>query len=59
MTSTIAKGRIAGIELSEAMSVAGVIAILTHKNRPPMADDDKSYKDDVAPESGSPYPSAL
>jgi xanthine dehydrogenase YagR molybdenum-binding subunit len=55
VTSTIAKGRIAAIDISEAMSIAGVIAILTHKNRPPMADDDESYKDDVAPERGSPY----
>src|SRR3954451_1084860 len=55
VTSTIAKGRIASIDISEAMSIAGVIAILTHNNRPPMADDDASYKDDVAPDSGSPY----
>ncbi|HYW64487.1 MAG TPA: xanthine dehydrogenase family protein molybdopterin-binding subunit [Bradyrhizobium sp.] len=55
VTSTIAKGRIVSIDISEAMSVTGVIAILTHKNRPPMADDDASYKDDVAPERGSPY----
>jgi xanthine dehydrogenase YagR molybdenum-binding subunit len=55
VTSTIARGRIASIDISEAMSVAGVIAILTHKNRPPMADDDRAYKDDTAPESGSPY----
>ncbi len=55
VTSTIAKGRIASIDISQAMSVAGVIAVLTHKNRPPMADDDKSYKDDTAPEKGSPY----
>jgi xanthine dehydrogenase YagR molybdenum-binding subunit len=55
VTSTIAKGRITSIDISEAMSITGVIAILTHKNRPPMADDDESYKDDTAPESGSPY----
>src|SRR3954470_4751903 len=55
VTSTIAKGRIVGIDISEAMSVAGVIAVLTHKNRPPMADDDGSYRDDTAPENGSPY----
>src|SRR3954462_10507594 len=55
VTSTIARGRIAAIDIREAMSIAGVIAILTHKNRPPMADDDESYKDDVAPERGSPY----
>jgi xanthine dehydrogenase YagR molybdenum-binding subunit len=55
VTSTIAKGRIVSIDISAAIAVAGVIAVLTHKNRPPMADDDKSYKDDTAPESGSPY----
>jgi xanthine dehydrogenase YagR molybdenum-binding subunit len=54
VTSTIAKGRIARIDLSEAMMVGGVIAVLTHKNRPPMADNDEAYKDDVAPE-GSPF----
>jgi xanthine dehydrogenase YagR molybdenum-binding subunit len=54
VTSTIAKGRIARIESSEAMKVRGVIAVLTHQNRPAMADDDKAYKDDVAPD-GSPF----
>ena len=55
VSSTIAKGRIASIDVSEAMKVGGVIAVLTHKNRPPMADNDKAYKDDVAPEKGSPF----
>jgi xanthine dehydrogenase YagR molybdenum-binding subunit len=54
VTSTIAKGRIVSIELSEAMSVEGVIAVLTHKNRPPMAGTDRAYMDDVAP-GGSPF----
>src|ERR1700751_112045 len=53
VTSTIAKGRIARIDVSEALSVAGVIDVLTHRNRPPMASADSAYKDDVAPE-GSP-----
>jgi xanthine dehydrogenase YagR molybdenum-binding subunit len=53
--STIAKGRIAGIDVGEAMRVGGVIAVLTHENRPPMADDDKAYKDDVAPDQGAPF----
>jgi xanthine dehydrogenase YagR molybdenum-binding subunit len=52
--STIAKGCIVSIELSEAMSVEGVIAVLTHKNRPPMAGTDRAYMDDVAP-GGSPF----
>ena len=55
VTSTIAKGRIVRIDMSEAMSVAGVIAVLTHKNRPPMAGTDRAYMDDVAPEGGSPF----
>ncbi len=55
VTSTLAKGRIVSIDMSEAMSVAGVVAVLTHKNRPPMAGTDRAYMDDVAPEGGSPF----
>jgi xanthine dehydrogenase YagR molybdenum-binding subunit len=55
VTSTIAKGRIVGIDISEALSVEGVIAVLTHKNRPPMAGNDRAYRDETAPEGGSPY----
>jgi xanthine dehydrogenase YagR molybdenum-binding subunit len=54
VTSTIAKGRIARIDASEALSVKGVIDVLTHQNRPRMASADSAYKDDVAPE-GSPF----
>jgi xanthine dehydrogenase YagR molybdenum-binding subunit len=54
VTSRIAKGRILRIDASDAMRVAGVIAVLTHKNRPAMARTDKGYADDVAPE-GSPF----
>ncbi len=54
VTSTIAKGRIARIDASEALSVEGVIDVLTHQNRPPMASAESAYKDDVAPE-GSPF----
>jgi xanthine dehydrogenase YagR molybdenum-binding subunit len=52
--STIAKGRITRIDTGEAAYVKGVLAVLTHENRPPMADKDQAYKDDVAPD-GSPY----
>ena len=55
VTSTIAKGRIARIDTSEALRVAGVLDILTHENRPPMARAASAYKDDVAPEQGSPF----
>ncbi|HEU4930093.1 MAG TPA: xanthine dehydrogenase family protein molybdopterin-binding subunit [Candidatus Krumholzibacteria bacterium] len=54
VTSTIAKGRIARIHVSDALRVEGVIDVLTHENRPRMADADSAYKDDVAPE-GSPF----
>jgi xanthine dehydrogenase YagR molybdenum-binding subunit len=54
VTSTIAKGRIASIDMGEALCVAGVVAVLTHKNRPPMAGTDRAYMDDVAP-GGSPF----
>jgi xanthine dehydrogenase YagR molybdenum-binding subunit len=54
VTSTIAKGRITRIDASEALSVSGVIGVLTHRNRPSMASADSAYKDDVAPE-GSPF----
>ena len=52
--STIAKGRIRRIDTSAAMRVPGVLTVLTHENRPPMADKDESWKDEVAPD-GSPF----
>jgi xanthine dehydrogenase YagR molybdenum-binding subunit len=55
VTSTIAKGRIVSIDMSDALSVAGVLAVLTHQNRPPMAGTDRAYRDETAPEGGSPY----
>jgi xanthine dehydrogenase YagR molybdenum-binding subunit len=54
VTSTIAKGRITRIDASEALSVAGVIDVITHRNRPAMASDDDAYNDDTAPE-GLPF----
>ncbi|MGZ5140256.1 MAG: xanthine dehydrogenase family protein molybdopterin-binding subunit [Burkholderiales bacterium] len=53
--SPITKGRIARIDSSAALQVPGVLEVLTHENRPPLADNDKAWKDDVAPEKGSPY----
>jgi xanthine dehydrogenase YagR molybdenum-binding subunit len=54
VTSTVAKGYITRMDASAAMRVNGVIEVLTHENRPHMADDDQAYKDDVAP-AGSPF----
>lgn len=55
VTSPIAKGRIKKIDTTRAMEVEGVVAVLTHQNRPAMADSDEAYKDAVAPEKGSPF----
>jgi xanthine dehydrogenase YagR molybdenum-binding subunit len=54
VTSRIAKGRITSIDASEALRVDGVVDVLTHENRPPMASTDAAYRDEVAPE-GSPF----
>lgn len=53
--ATIARGKVKRIDTSEAEKIDGVLTVLTHENRPKMADNDKAYKDDVAPEEGSPY----
>jgi len=53
--SIITKGRIASIDTSDALRVAGVFDVLTHQNRPPMSDKDEDHADDVAPEGGSPF----
>src|SRR3954467_3349534 len=54
VSSTIAKGRITHIDVSDALRVDGVLDVLTHENRPRMAANDDAYKDDVAPD-GSPF----
>ena len=55
VASTIAKGRIVRIDATEALRVQGVLDVLTHDKRPRMAGTDAAYKDDVAPEQGSPF----
>jgi xanthine dehydrogenase YagR molybdenum-binding subunit len=55
VTSTIAKGRIVGIDTDAALRVPGVLDVLTHLNRPWMADHDRAYGDDAAPEGGAPF----
>jgi xanthine dehydrogenase YagR molybdenum-binding subunit len=53
--SAIPRGRIARIDASAALRVEGVLDVLTHQNRPRMAGTDKAWKDDIAPEEGSPF----
>ncbi|WP_407184184.1 xanthine dehydrogenase family protein molybdopterin-binding subunit [Bradyrhizobium centrosematis] len=53
--ATIPRGRIARLDTSEALKVKGVVDVLTHAHRPPLADKDEAWKDEVAPEKGSPF----
>src|SRR5581483_5842651 len=53
--STIARGRIVRIDTAAALKVKGVLDVLTHERRPRMASKDESWKDEVAPEEGSPF----
>ncbi|HEX4042405.1 MAG TPA: xanthine dehydrogenase family protein molybdopterin-binding subunit [Xanthobacteraceae bacterium] len=55
VTSPVAKGRIAKIDASEALRVPGVIDVLHHENRPPMAKAPSAYRDDVGPPDGTPF----
>ncbi|UCJ16740.1 xanthine dehydrogenase family protein molybdopterin-binding subunit [Pseudomonas sp. MM211] len=52
--SVIARGRITHIDASAAQALPGVKLVLSHENRPPMAQDDESYEDDDAAD-GSPF----
>src|SRR5438445_1724136 len=54
VSSAIAKGRIANIDASKALSVKGVLQVFTHENAPPTAKSDQSYWDEVAV-PGSPF----
>src|SRR5215467_4069903 len=53
--STIARGRIRRIDAAAASKVKGVLDVLTHEHRPQMADNNEAWKDDVAPDEGSPF----
>ncbi|HEY2021522.1 xanthine dehydrogenase family protein molybdopterin-binding subunit [Paraburkholderia sp.] len=49
VSSTIAAGRIVSIDTSVAQALAGVLLVLTHRNRPDLPADDDAFKDMVAP----------
>lgn len=53
--ATIARGRIARLDTGDALKVKGVVDVLTHAHRPSLADKDEAWKDEVAPEKGSPF----
>lgn len=54
VNSTVARGRIAALQLEKALAVPGVLDIITHANRPHIRKLDLFYKDMTAP-SGSPF----
>ena len=54
VSATIARGRITRIDTGAATAVKGVLAVLTHENRPSMASADEAWKDEAAPD-GSPF----
>ena len=54
VNSAIAKGRITRIDTAPALARPGVVAVLTHEDRPSSAWFDRSYHDQVAP-PGHPF----
>nr|WP_314494366.1 xanthine dehydrogenase family protein molybdopterin-binding subunit [uncultured Pseudomonas sp.] len=50
----VAKGRIRSIDCSAALALEGVVEVIHHQNRPPMAGDDEPYQDDDAAD-GHPF----
>src|SRR5215475_3878548 len=54
VNSEIAKGRIKKIDRAAALAVPGVIDVLTHDNRPPVASSHAKYSDEVA-SPGEPF----
>ncbi|MHC4048482.1 xanthine dehydrogenase family protein molybdopterin-binding subunit [Bradyrhizobium sp. 25ACV] len=53
--ATVPRGRIARLDTSDALKVKGVVDVLTHAHRVALADKDEAWKDEVAPEKGSPF----
>ena len=53
VSSAVAKGRIKRIHVADALSVDGVLDVISHEHRPRLASADEKYKDEVAPD-GSP-----
>src|SRR5262249_35036957 len=55
VAATIPRGGIFGLYPDDALKVKGVLAFLTHAHRPPLANKDEAWKDEVAPDDGSPF----
>jgi xanthine dehydrogenase YagR molybdenum-binding subunit len=55
VSSEVAVGGIVSIDTAEPLALPGVLQVFTHENRPPLAEDDESYRDEIAPETSSPF----
>ncbi|RYD68194.1 MAG: xanthine dehydrogenase family protein molybdopterin-binding subunit [Verrucomicrobiaceae bacterium] len=53
VSSSIARGKILSVDITEAENVPGIVKVFTHENTPHFAWLDRSYRDQVAPD-GSP-----
>lgn len=49
VNAPVARGEILAIDATAARAMPGVLTVLTHENRPELADDDAAWKDQVAP----------
>ena len=49
VSSSIAKGRVVSLDTAEALAFPGVVAVLSHQNRPDLAHSNSVYKDETAP----------
>ena len=59
VSSAHARGKITKIDSAAAEAVPGVIKVLSHENVPRTAYMDRSYREQLAPYNGSPFPPAL
>ncbi len=54
VSGSIAHGEITAISVTDAMAVPGAVKVFTHKDRPHLPWFDRSYRDEDAPQDGSP-----
>ena len=55
VSSGAARGTIKSINAAEVEKVPGVLKVFTHENAPKTASLDRSHRDQIAPNSGSPF----
>lgn len=55
VSSGAARGTIKSINSAEVGAIPGVLKVLTHENAPRTARLDRSHRDQIAPDSGSPF----